>query len=711
MPYRSGEGVGRDSISSVLASLLLNGFLDSGRFASLRLVRFKVSMYRSIRETPEIPLDKDITTFVGINESGKTNILRALRKLNSLTDTTFNDLTEHPMWDYGNFNPEAIFVTGTFSLNDSEQKEVAGLDSAYSHLKEISFSRKKNMQLVCHLKGDQIAIPMASFSKTYLAPISTVIQEIEYASIPDGAARKKKLSDDLLEIGKGLGEEMNIRQPTILGTIKKQIEVLRKDINAIPREQYNTQPLNELIEKILSEVKEDGTENVKNYLIKQLPRFIYFENIAIIDSRIHLPTFLQKLEANELNEDDRTAKTLLDLARLDPKELVTLSQEKGKDQKAIRSDKDRLQIMSSLASKRLTDQIDAIWSQNDHNVEIIVDGNYLRVWITNRADGTRLQLEERSRGYQWYFSFYVVFSVESEGAHKDAILLLDEPALFLHALGQEDFLKKTLPKLAEKNQIIYTTHSPFLIDLAKPESIHTVTIDDSHNKETVVSVDSWASDRGALFPMQSALGYYMSQSMFIGSRNLIVEGLTDFWILSSVSELLRANGKAPLGDNFAFSPAGGATKTVLLATMYVGQKLGVWVLLDSDSEGKQALSMLSRLRILKDNRILLLNEALNRPNEAMTIEDIFPEDYYLKFVEITYQKELSGRKIVLDKGDSPLVKRIEAFFERNGLGDFHKSRPARAIMKEFASTSTERLPPQLVTNLVTLVGAINEAMK
>ncbi len=677
---------------------------------NMRLTKFRVIKYRSIRDSGEIPVDDSITTFVGINESGKTNILRALRKLNNTMDKTFDDLTEHPMWDFGNFNPEEIFVTATFKLSVDEKHEITKIDSSYQDLQEISFSRKKNMQLICHLKSDQIAIPFESFQKMYLNPMFELIQQIDSTTIDDGVNAKQRVLNSFNTIGNGFTGHLNVRLPESLSKINEQINAFKTQINSLPPTQYNPSQIHALLDKITTEVKEDSIEKVKNYLIKKLPRFIYFENIAIIDSRIHLPTFVQKLDAGDLDDDEQTAKTLLDMAGLNPKELFALGQEKGKDLATIRKDKDRLQIMCSLASKRITEQIDAIWTQNDHNVEIVVDANHLRVWIVNRADGTKLQLEERSRGYQWYFSFYVVFNVQSETRNKDAILLLDEPALFLHAIGQADFLEKSLPKLAEKNQIMYTTHSPFLIDLTRPESIHTVIVDNTKNKETQISVDVWASDKNALFPLQSALGYHLSQSMFIGKRNMIVEGITDFWIISSASELFRASGKVSLNDDFVFSPAGGGTKTVLLSTMYVGQKLDVGVLLDSDNEGKQALEMLTKNKILKENKILSLSDVLGKSGKELTIEDIFPEDYYLKFVELTYQTELKGKKIVLDSSDGMLIKRIEAYFHKNGLGKFHKSRPDRAVMKEFSTTSIDKVPTELITNLETIISTINKVM-
>lgn len=356
--------------------------------------------------------------------------------------------------------------------------------------------------------------------------------------------------------------------------------------------------------------------------------------------------------------------------------------------------------------------MDDIWNQNEHDVQIEVNGNFLRLWVTNRQDRLRLQLEERSRGYQWYFSFYVVFNVESEGRHKDSILLLDEPALFLHALGQEDFLTKALPQLSQKNQIIYTTHSPFLLDLTKPFSIHTVTLDkESSRRESHISKEHWATDRDALFPLQSAVGYHLAQSMFIGKNSMIVEGLTDFWLLSSASAVFEANGKAGFNKNFVFSPAGGGTKTIILAKTYVSQELNVGVLLDSDNEGKITKEKLVREQILKSNKILTLGDVLEKQGVTMSLEDIFPEDYYLKFVKQAYKDVIGEKEIKLESDNPMMVKRVESYFSKNQLGKFDKTKPALEITKEFGKTDLEKLPSELIANLEKIFSSVNTIMK
>jgi len=678
----------------------------------MRLSSFHIKKYRSIEDSGEIKVDENVTTFVGINESGKTNVMRALKKINHVSDTKFDDLTENPMWHFGTFDPDEIFITATFRLNDDEKTQVKEISNG-KDLEEIKFSKKKDMKLICHLESDQEAIPFDSFIANYLNPILSLIQNIE-PSFESGKTHKKNLISVFNTIGNGARGELNVRQPRFLEEIKSQIEEFKGSISTIPDDKLDKQKLNGLLEKINSEVTEDSTEKVKNYLIERLPRFIYFENIEMIDSRIHLPTFIQKLDEDDLNRDDRTAKTLLGLGNLDVHELYRLSREEG-EREDVKRNKDRLAIILGLASKKISEEIDSVWTSNEHDIEFQVQGNDLRVWVINKKDGTRLQLEERSRGYQWYFSFYTVFNVESEQRHKDAIILLDEPALFLHARGQEDFLSKTLPILVKKNQIVYTTHSPSMVDLTKPESIHTVTLKEmevSGNKQKVshISEEVWDSDKDALFPLQSALHYTMAQSMFIGKKNLIVEGVTDFWLLNGVSSLLESTGKTHLKDDFVFVPVGGAAKSVLFARTYKSQNLDVAAVLDADHEGRSAYDVIVKNKILKDKNICLLNEIFNK-TENMSIEDIFPQDYYLKFVQSTYSQELSSKgitNIVLGSQDPMIVNRIKEFFKENGLGAFHKSRPDRAILSELSKTEIDSLPAEVVQNFEKVFEQINK---
>ena len=118
------------------------------------------------------------------------------------------------------------------------------------------------------------------------------------------------------------------------------------------------------------------------------------------------------------------------------------------------------------ASINLSKSIQDIWNPNNQkdeasNLEISADGQSLKVVVTDQL-GAKVELDQRSEGFQWMVSFFIVFESQADNDYKNCILLLDEPATSLHALKQKEFIK-TISKLAAKNQTIYTTHSPFMI--------------------------------------------------------------------------------------------------------------------------------------------------------------------------------------------------------------------------------------------------------
>jgi predicted ATP-dependent endonuclease of OLD family len=134
-------------------------------------------------------------------------------------------------------------------------------------------------------------------------------------------------------------------------------------------------------------------------------------------------------------------------------------------------------------------------------------------------------------------SFFVVFFAETADKHKNAILLLDEPGMSLHGLKQRDF-RETISRLAEKNQTLYTTHSPFLVGSNELDRVRVVEMVD-REVGTKVHSKIFADDPASLLPLQEALGYDMAQSLFGQQRNLVLEGLTDYWYVEAVAQLMR----------------------------------------------------------------------------------------------------------------------------------------------------------------------------
>ena len=187
---------------------------------------------------------------------------------------------------------------------------------------------------------------------------------------------------------------------------------------------------------------------------------------------------------------------------------------------------------------------------------------------SNSLYDVEVNLDERSRGFQWFFAFYMVFAADTDDGEADgAILLLDEPGLYLHARSQGDLLRHLEDDFS--NQILFSTHSPFMVPTHRLDWVRTVNI--AEEEGTTVSNDP-TGDARTLFPLQAALGYDLAQSLFVGPNNLVVEGVTDFWILSAVSAHLQAQRKVGLDERLTVTPAGGAQKVHYMVALLTSER-------------------------------------------------------------------------------------------------------------------------------------------
>ena len=282
----------------------------------------------------------------------------------------------------------------------------------------------------------------------------------------------------------------------------------------------------------------------------------------------HLDQLKQRKDQKNLTDEDKTVLLIMNMAGLNFEEEC---------QRASQEDKEQRMLDMNDASLTLTEEIAGRWSQKKYEVRFEADGNHFITFVKGVNDRALIPLEERSKGFQWFFSFDMTFMYETQGTFKNSILLLDEPGLHLHASAQRDLLKR-LREYSKSNQLIYTTHLPFMIDMERLDTIRIC--EESVKKGTQVTNNIYTKDKDARFPLQAALGLSMSQSLFVGKYNLVVEGITDFWFISTIASLIRDSKKPSLDERIVITPAGGATKVAYVATMLSGQKLNVIVLLD-----------------------------------------------------------------------------------------------------------------------------------
>ncbi len=299
-------------------------------------------------------------------------------------------------------------------------------------------------------------------------------------------------------------------------------------------------------------------------------------------------------------------------------------------------------------------------------------------------------------------SFFIVFFAEADDGHANAVLLLDDPGNSLHGLKQREF-RKTISRLAVDNQLLYTTHSPFLVG---PDELDLVRVVEMNDRRigTEVHTTVTANSPGALLPLQEALGYDLAQSLFAQERNLILEGLTDLWYLDSVGHLLAEAGDATLNEKIALVPSNSARKVVYFATILHAHSLKVAALLDSDVAGDQAAKQEILVHTLGNKRILRTKDAYQGAVTTPEVEDLLRESL-IKIAKV----ELGWD--VVEKAKTQPARPIVAVFSEYIGSTFSKYKLSTAFVRWTRSHAASDLQDSERDQWKILITKINKALK
>jgi predicted ATPase len=419
-----------------------------------------------------------------------------------------------------------------------------------------------------------------------------------------------------------------------------------------------------------------------------------------------LDQVLQRRNQNKLTEEDKTLLMIMELSGLDLEDEVT---------KGNSPDREQRQYDLDDASQSLTNDIEGRWRQRKYEIQFRADGQHFYTMVKDdKPTSGLIPLEERSQGFQWFFSFDLLLMHESQGTFKGCVLLLDEPGLHLHPDAQTDLLNR-FEAYAEGNTLIYSTHLPFMLDLREPRRIRIISERD--DETAFVTDDITLSKPDEKLTLQAALGMKGRQSYLVAQRNLVVEGVDDFMIITELSNILLRSGMDGLPEDIYVTAAGGASEAVYIATFMIGQELEVVALFDSDTSGRTAeakltKSWLARYKNAKAATVMLA-DAVGKPDEQdFAIEDIFPEDFYVKKATEVYDKRLKtlgGKKFKLKKGGL-LCDRVERAMEEIGIDNFNKGSVAKRIkIALIKMKSVDELPSGTKEKAQAIIQSITDA--
>ena len=672
----------------------------------MRLKKARVTKYRSIRDSGWFDVENMKTILVGPNEAGKTVLLQAVQQINPPPGAIrFDALRDYPRSEYndittGRVNPEDVdVVVAHFTLEDADKEAVPAefADAVYTVGRRIDNSAWHTFD------GGPARVTLSSIKKD-LARLAAHAD----ANVPqqeEGKPAPALPSSELEAITKGWPEAGIIK-----GESSSRLETWLKKVLPLvdERNQEEEARHDHLTAAIQLEAKRD--EALKT-LDARTPVFVLFSNYFRVRPIIHLEHLAQRIESKSLDDKwyDYGNECLLRLLGFSARDLSNLGRApepaRG-DSSAFQTYRDQLDRRSyqlNSASVALTEAINKVWvpdAKRDEadRLRIVADGQYLKVVVEDEL-GVEVELDQRSEGYQWLVSFFVVFFAESAGKHKNAILLLDEPGLSLHGLKQRQF-RTTVSRLAEANQTLYTTHSPFLVGPSELDRVRVVEMTD-RTVGTKIHTSITASDPAALLPLQEALGYDLAQSLFAQKRNLVLEGLTDYWYVDAVAHLLREAKIADLNEKIALQPAGDAGKVVYYATILHAQKLKVAALLDSDAAGDQAAKQDVLVHTLGNKAILRTKDAYTGAVKHPEIEDT------LRDTLVSIAKDQLGWDISATAAAQPARPVVDIF--QAEVPNFSKYRLAKAFLRWTREHNAGDLSGAERTQWVKLIGAINTA--
>lgn len=342
-----------------------------------------------------------------------------------------------------------------------------------------------------------------------------------------------------------------------------------------------------------------------------------------------------KVCPHALGNEDRIAKTLLDLAQVNPADF--LPQE---DDIAVGTARF---FDKRAASTYLSRQFRDLWKQKTVGFHLEIEGNTLSLFAEDETVGMPVSLHRRSSGFRWLAGFTWQFTQASSDRYAGCVLLLEEPGIHLHFSGQRD-LREVLERLSARNTVLYTTHLPALINPFHPERIRSVRASGESRGRTEVGTGLSDEDGGSLAVIEAALGLSPDMRALLGSRQtLLVESGNDALILHKLSQILGSISKPHLAGRLYLWPTQGALQTPLYAALAAGLGWNCGILLDSDDQGRAAREQIERTVLIQANveqaarlRSLSLGEAAGLPQQSATVEDLFDPTFYIDCVNTAF---------------------------------------------------------------------------
>jgi predicted ATP-dependent endonuclease of OLD family len=648
------------------------------------LKAFRVRMYKCVYDSGWIEVSP-LTAMIGKNESGKTSLLNALYRFNPFKPENYVMEKEWPRSKRKERDENQVVCSTRFELTPEETDELSILTG--QNVTESCFEVTRN-----YAGRLEVLFPPGLFpDKHNHRDVDEICNSIPGIQEPVCDLFREKAHEYIKELREFAYDG---RFSEIVKMFNAKVAELRavatNDSPGSPESKneetfiYNYASQISIISRKLSETR-TTQEKAQDFIINHLPTFIYMSDYQIFSGSADLQKVKQNQAEGQLTEEEKTLLAIMELAGLSLEEEIAKENSTHKDERQYDLDDASIAFTKVIAER---------WKQRRYEVQFRSDGHWFYTFVKDERDQSLIRLEERSKGFQWFFSFDLMFMNESKGTFRNCVILLDEPGLHLHPDAQQDLIRR-MEEYSKSNILIYTTHLPLMLDLEKPECIRILR---EEGNGTVVSEDFRQCQPDEKLVLDAALvmnsgGYHQASG-----QNLVLPGMDDYWIINELSRLWLRSGERSLPEDLYLFPAGNMMEAIFVTVLMVGRKVEVMTILNSDEASNAARrkyeeNWAPRYGISRSN-VTNLAECVEAGEREFWIEDLFPSDYYLAKVQEVYKKQLAivGCEQVNPAGNGPLAKRVAAALEKYEVR-FDKSLVVKAIRSEMSRmTSISQLP-------------------
>lgn len=602
----------------------------------MKLISAHITNFRSIEDSNEFEIG-DLTCLVGKNEAGKTAILQALYGLKPFGDFSYEKTRDYPRRYLNRFDSrhpdgKSKIIETKWELSEADIELITdrfGQNALTNKIIEVS----------SYIEGDDDNKTYWTIHHDGNECLTHLIHKYLLDAIEQNPLKNIKSAEDAISVLTDLPQRSD------------KLEKLLVELNGLRKGSFSLAMID-----ILHSV---------------MPKFFYTSHFDRMAGEVSINKIQADLNNKTVSQADKIFLDFLEYAG------TSITELKGAGKY------EELKAQCEGASNDITDEIFQFWSQNQA-LRVLIDigegkpqdkppfnaGTIVKIRIENLNHRVTVPLSERSAGFVWFFSFLSQFK-QLKKITGNAIILLDEPGLTLHGKAQSDLLRYIEERLLPEHQVIFSTHSPFMVPAERMTDVRIVedVIKYEGKKTTVlgtkISSDALLVDKDTLFPLQGALGYEITQSLFIGKNTLLVEGPSDILYLQAFSAALKNRKREGLDTSWVICPSGGIDKISPFASLFGGNNINIAVLCDLAVGDKSKLEKLKKSQILNAGHLFTATDFTGKSESD--IEDFFHPKLYVNLLNSAYQLS-NGNSLSVEKLDEAMpnteriVKKTEAAF-------------------------------------------------